>query len=67
VEGKRRQYPKRFATEKEARDALEEIRGEVARGTYVHPARTTVAQACGSPTRYYQLLNRLLVTERAMA
>lgn len=46
VEGKRKQYRKRFATEKEARSALEEIRGDVARGTYVHPTRTTLAQAC---------------------
>lgn len=46
VDGKRKQYRKRFATEKEARAALEEIRGEVACGTYVHPARTTLAQGC---------------------
>lgn len=46
VDGKRRQYRKRFATEKAARAALEAIRGEVARGTYVHPIKTTLAQAC---------------------
>jgi integrase len=46
VDGKRKQYRKRFATEKEAREALDGIRGDVARGTYVHPTKVTLAQAC---------------------
>jgi integrase len=46
VDGKRKQYRKRYTTEREARAALDEIRGDVARGTYVHPTKTTVAQAC---------------------
>ncbi|NTY62357.1 tyrosine-type recombinase/integrase [Mycolicibacterium sphagni] len=46
VDGKRKQYRKRFATEKEARAALDGIRGDVARGTYVHPTTVTLAQAC---------------------
>ncbi len=46
VEGKRKQYRKRFATEKEARAALDDIRGEVTRGTYVHPTKITLAEAC---------------------
>lgn len=46
VDGKRKQLRKRYITEKEARDALDQIRGDVARGTYVHPTKTTVAQAC---------------------
>ncbi|MHC9291988.1 tyrosine-type recombinase/integrase [Mycobacterium sp. LTG2003] len=46
VDGKRKQFRKRYATEKEARDALDDIRGQVAQGTYVHPTSTTVAQAC---------------------
>lgn len=45
VDGKRRQVRKRYATEKEAREALDSIRGEVAKGTYVHPTRVTLAQA----------------------
>jgi integrase len=45
-DGKRRQLWKRYATEKEARDALDQVRGEVAKGTYVHPSARTVAQAC---------------------
>lgn len=46
VDGKRKQLRKRYASEKAAREALDEIRGDVARGTYVHPQKTTVAQAC---------------------
>lgn len=46
VDGKRKQLRKRYPTEQEARKALDEIRGEVAKGTYVHPTKTTVAQAC---------------------
>ncbi|MBO0679161.1 hypothetical protein JRC04_16980 [Mycolicibacterium sp. S2-37] len=46
VDGKRKQFRKRYPSEREARDALDEIRGEVARGTYVHSTKTTVAQAC---------------------
>lgn len=45
IDGKRTQLRKRYPTEKEAREALDEIRGEVARGTYVHPSKTTVAVA----------------------
>lgn len=46
VDGKRKQYRKRYPTEKAARDALDEIRGDVAKGTYVHPTKTTLRQAC---------------------
>ena len=46
VDGKRKQLRKRYATEKEARAALDAIRGEVTRGTYVHPIRVTLAEAC---------------------
>ena len=46
VDGQRKRLRKRFATAKEARDALGEIRGDVAKGTYVHPTTLTVRQAC---------------------
>ena len=46
VDGKRKQLRKRYATEKEARAALDAVRGEVAKGTYVHPSKVTLAQAC---------------------
>lgn len=46
VDGKRQQFRKRYATEREARAALDTIRGEVAKGTYVHPTTRTFAQAC---------------------
>jgi integrase len=46
VDGKRKQLRKRYATEKEARAALDAVRGEVSRGTYVHPAKITLAEAC---------------------
>lgn len=37
VDGKRKQLRKRYATEREARAALDAVRGDVAKGTYVHP------------------------------
>ncbi|GFG87877.1 integrase [Mycolicibacter algericus] len=46
IDGKRKQFRKRYPTEKAARAALDEIRGQVATGTYVHPSTRTVAQAC---------------------
>lgn len=46
VDGKRKQLRKRYATEKEARDALDSVRGDVAKGAYVHPTDLTVEQAC---------------------
>jgi integrase len=48
VDGKRKQLRKRYVTERDARDALDEIRGEVAKGTYVHPAALTVEEACAN-------------------
>jgi integrase len=46
VDGKRKQLRRRYATEREAREALAEIRGRLAQGTYVQPSRLTVGQAC---------------------
>jgi integrase len=46
VNGKRKQLHKRYATEREARDALDAVRGDVAKGTYVHPSKVTLAEAC---------------------
>lgn len=46
VDGKRKRMRKRYATEAEARNALDEIRGQVARRAYVHPSPVTVEQAC---------------------
>jgi integrase len=46
LDGKRKQLRKRYATEKEARAALDAVRGEVSRGTYVHPTKITLAEAC---------------------
>lgn len=46
VDGKRKQVRKRYTTEREARTALDAIRGDVARGTYVHPTKVTAAEAC---------------------
>src|SRR5258707_10039520 len=46
VDGKRKQLRKRYVTEKEARAALDAVRGEVSRGTYVHPTKITLAEAC---------------------
>jgi integrase len=48
VDGKRKQLRKRYATEKEARAALDAVRGEVSRGTYVHLTKITMAEACES-------------------
>src|ERR1700756_3291602 len=48
VDGKRKQLRKRYATEREAREALDEVRGEVAKGTYVHPSVLTVEEACAN-------------------
>jgi len=48
VDGKRKQLRKRCATERDAREALDEIRGEVAKGTYVHPSALTVQDACAN-------------------
>lgn len=47
-EGKRRQVRKRYSTEREVRNALDQIRGDVARGTYVQSTRLTVSQAVDS-------------------
>jgi integrase len=46
VDGKRKQLRKRYATEREARAALDAVRGDVAKGTYVHPTKVTLAEAC---------------------
>jgi integrase len=46
VDGKRKQLRRRYRTEKEARAALAEIKGQVASGTYVQPSTLTVEQAC---------------------
>lgn len=48
LDGKRKQLRKRYATEREAREALDEIRGEVTKGTYVHPSVLTVEEACAN-------------------
>lgn len=48
VDGKRKQLRKRYATERDAREALDEIRGEVSKGTYVHPSVLTVEDACAN-------------------
>ncbi|MGO9730831.1 tyrosine-type recombinase/integrase [Mycobacterium sp.] len=45
VDGKRKQLRKRYANEQEARKVLDEIRGDVARGTYVHVTELTVDKA----------------------
>jgi integrase len=45
VDGKRKQLRKCHANEQEARKALDEIRGNVAKGTYVHPTTITVDKA----------------------
>src|ERR1700687_6322244 len=45
VDGKRKQLRKRSASEQEARKALDEIRGDVAKGTYVHATALTVDKA----------------------
>jgi integrase len=48
VDGKRKQLRKRYETEGDARKALDEIRGNVAKGTYVHPSVLTVEEACAN-------------------
>src|ERR1700740_991740 len=48
TDGKRKQLRKRYATERDAPEALDEIRGEVAKGTYVHPSALTVEEACAN-------------------
>jgi integrase len=45
VDGKRKQLRKRFTTEREAREALDAVRGDVAKGAYVHPSKVTLADA----------------------
>ena len=45
VDGKRKQLRKRYKTEREARAALDAVRGDVAKGTYVHPSKITLTQA----------------------
>lgn len=44
--GQRQQIKRRYATEKQARDALSEISGQAAQGTFVARAALTVEQAC---------------------
>lgn len=46
VDGSRKPLRRRYATEKEARAALAEIRGQLAYGTYVQPSKLTLRQAC---------------------
>jgi integrase len=46
VDGRRKQLRKRYKTERQARAALDAVRGDVAKGTYVHPSKITLAQAC---------------------
>ncbi|MGU3650605.1 site-specific integrase [Mycolicibacterium sp. A43C] len=46
VDGKRKRFRKRYTTEREARAALDAIRGHVAQGTYVQPTTRTVSDAC---------------------
>jgi integrase len=46
VDGRRKQLRKRYKSEREARAALDAVRGDIARGTYVHPSKITLAQAC---------------------
>jgi integrase len=46
VGGRRRQIRRRCATEREARDALAEIGGQLAQGSYVQPSRRILRQAC---------------------
>jgi integrase len=45
IDGKRKQLRKRYANEQDARKALDEIRGDVAKGTYVHATELTVDKA----------------------
>jgi integrase len=46
VDGRRKQFRRRYATEREAREALAEVRGQLAQGSYVQPSQLTVRQAC---------------------
>ena len=46
VDGKRKQLRRRYASEKEARAALDAVRGDAAKGTYVHPSKVTLAEVC---------------------
>lgn len=46
VDGRRKQLRKRYATEADARSALDAVRGQVAGRAYVHPSAVTVEQAC---------------------
>ena len=46
VTGKRQQVKRRYATEREARDALSEIAGHATQGTFVARAALTVEQVC---------------------
>lgn len=48
VDGKRRQSRKRYTTESDAREALDKIRGEVSKGTYVHPSVLSVESVCAN-------------------
>jgi integrase len=45
-DGKRKQFRKRYTTEKQARAALDGIRGAMSAGTFVQPEKTTLRQAC---------------------
>jgi integrase len=46
IDGRRKQFRRRYATEREAREALAEVRGQLAQGSYVQPSPLTVRQAC---------------------
>lgn len=46
VNGRRKQFRRRYATEREAREALAAVRGQLAQGSYVQPSQLTVRQAC---------------------
>ncbi|MGD9622527.1 MAG: tyrosine-type recombinase/integrase [Mycolicibacterium sp.] len=44
--GRRRQIRRRFTTEQAARDELKKVQGGIPAGTYVHPSKLTIDQAC---------------------
>jgi len=46
VDGRRKQLRRRYATEREAREALAEVRGQLTQGSYVQPSQLTVREAC---------------------
>jgi integrase len=46
VDGRRKQFRRRYATEREAREALAEVLGQLAQGSFVQPSQLTVRQAC---------------------